>query len=134
MGTADEHRSACLEARSIALALKASYPTWAVVPLFYSALHLIHTDLASCADIPEDMRHPESHVSTWVNKVRVLWGTSDIVATVYPSDVSRPYKALLKGSHAARYDCMTFDENQEAGYWRSYDRLVQALPAELLGA
>ena len=73
------------------------------MPLFYSALHLMH----ACFDrdqLPPDQRHPELHKSHRDANGQILkWGVLDVVRVHYSATVSTAYSSLYTASVATRY-------------------------------
>jgi len=90
------------EALAAAGALRNDYPAWALVPLFYSGMHLMH----ACFDrdyLPDDRRHPDGHTNHWSKGQIVRWGTTDVVRGHYPARISKAYTDLFDGGRATRY-------------------------------
>ncbi len=104
MGRELAHRARASDALAVARALRVSYPAWALVPLFYSAMHLMHARF-DADNLPADQRHPLRHNSQRdVSGNVIKWGTLDVVVIHYPPTISRAYKSLYAASRAVRYD------------------------------
>lgn len=103
MSTGEDHRTAAANAYAAATALRADHPEWAVVPLFYAAMHLLHAWLDERANVPVDQRHPEQHTSYRSGGQIIRWGTNDVVARWCPPAVSRAYKSLFNAGRVMRY-------------------------------
>jgi len=103
MPTAVQHQRSAAAAKAAAESLRVPHPGWALVPLFYSAMHLMHAKF-DLDQLPDDMRHPSRHNSHREDGVIAKWGTTDVVRQEYPSPVSRAYSSLLAAGHAARYN------------------------------
>jgi hypothetical protein len=119
VGRNQDHRARAADALVVAQALRPSHPAWALVPLFYSAMHLMHarfdTDM-----LPVDQRHPQRHNSQRDSTGNVVkWGTLDVVVMNYPPQVSRAYKSLFSASRAVRYD-MAAVPGDGARFWTEY--------------
>lgn len=115
-----EHLTRADAALQAAKALQRSHSAWALVPLFYSAMHVMH----ACFDrdaLPADQRHPGGHKSRWSNGARVSWGTTDVVRALYPTRVSRLYNSLFDAGHATRY--RTPPPGDGTRLWQEYDTL-----------
>jgi hypothetical protein len=92
------------EAFAAARLLRGAHPSWAVVPLFYSAMHLMHARF-DLDQLSADQRHPGQHKSYRDPSTGQVakWGTLDVVRTVYPRHISSAYSSLFSASTAARY-------------------------------
>ena len=75
------------------------FPDWAMVALFYSALHYVHSSLADEPSLPKDERNPRKHSSPEIG----TRGTNQLVAAMYPS-ITIAYRSLMELSHRTRYD------------------------------
>lgn len=115
------HRRQAEVALSAAEELHQTQPMWALVPLFYSAMHLMHARFDE-DELCEDKRHPEQHRSRKTNGGRVLaWGTREVVAAHYEA-VSVLYRSLDTVSQMVRYKPLV---NVDTGrFWSEYDRLA----------
>lgn len=82
--------------------LRPDHPAWAVVPLFYSAMHILHSRFVLDGFVPTECKHPGKH-KTYRNGDVVHWGTTDVVVKFYPAKISRAYRSLYDGGYATRY-------------------------------
>jgi hypothetical protein len=116
----DHHRAsaACL---TVAKALRAEHPTWSVVPLFYSAMHLMHARFIEDS-LPAEMQCPRVHKSQWAHGARVKWGTEDVIRAEYPKEVSTGYSSLSAASRAVRYDYLVMPDCDR--FWQEYEQIV----------
>lgn len=123
--TPGDHQGAARVAHDVAIALHDVGSAWYVVAAHYAALHLIHASLlADRTDLEPEMREPTRHRSHFGSDGRKAWGLNDVVRVAYPSEVSRPFTALVSGSHAVRYSA-PFPAGER--FWSSYQELRQAL-------
>lgn len=122
------HRSESAKALAAAEALKDGHATWSMVPLFYSAMHLVHAVLADHPQADEGMRHPKQHKSYWNDGVRT-WGTTDVVTAICPAKVSRAYKSLFNASHTVRYGTVVLKDTSR--FWEDFQVIAEyAVPAD----
>ncbi|MEZ0382163.1 hypothetical protein [Mycobacterium sp. pW045] len=75
------------------------FDDWAVVALFYSAMHYVHSSLADEPGLTKDERNPRKHSGVEQGSR----GTNQLVKAVYPS-ISAPYRSLYEASRRTRYD------------------------------
>ena len=118
MATERLHRRSAAQSYSAACALRGPHPHWAIVPLFYSAMHLMLA-LFEADGLPGECRHTTQHVGLWRNGKRVQWGTNDVVSEYYP-DVARFYRALFDAGWAVRYDTL---RGAAAPLWGHHQRI-----------
>lgn len=96
------HLKRAEESLDAAEALRSEHPAWSLVPLFYSALHLMHAKF-DADGLPAEQRHPDQHKSYREgNGVIRIWGTLDVVRAYYLG-VSSAYSQLFSASLATRY-------------------------------
>lgn len=120
MGRELDHRARAAEAMAAARVLRASHPSWALVPLFYSAMHLMHARF-DADGLPPAQRHPIRHNSQRDDAGAVLkWGTLDVVVAHYPRPISLAYKSLYSASRVVRYDMAALPGNG-ARFWAEHD-------------
>lgn len=99
---------------------------WALVPLFYSAMHLMHARFDEDR-IPEDERHPRQHRSLRGRDGKIReWGTFDVVVARY-SGVSSIYRSLETVSRMVRYKSPSSFPSTR--FWADYDALAGAANA-----
>lgn len=98
------HLARAEEALAAAKSLRPEHPAWAVVPLFYSAMHLMHAQF-DLDQLPEDQRHPTQHKSYRDPAAGfvVTWGTLDVVRVRYARPISSAYSSLFSASTSTRY-------------------------------
>jgi len=72
---------------------------WAVVALFYSAMHYVHSSLADEPDLTKDERNPRKHSGVEVGNR----GTNQLVRAMYP-EIHVQYRSLYEASWRTRYD------------------------------
>jgi hypothetical protein len=121
VGRDQEHRARAADALALAVAqaLRPGYPAWALVPLFYSAMHLMHARF-DADGLPADQRHPQRHNSQRDSSgIVIKWGTLDVVVMNYRPPVSRAYKSLFSASRVVRYD-MAALPGDGARFWTEY--------------
>lgn len=75
------------------------FDDWAVVALFYSAMHYVHSSLADEVDLCKEERNPKKHSGVVVNSR----GTNQLVLAKYPQ-INLQYRSLYEGSRRTRYD------------------------------
>jgi hypothetical protein len=122
VGNETFHQRRAAEALEAAQALQPTHPAWALVPLFYSAMHLMH----ACFDrdyLPEPRRHPDGHVNRWSQGQVVSWGTTDVVRTHYPPRVSKAYTDLFEGGRTTRYSFPPKGNGER--FWQAYEVIRQ---------
>jgi hypothetical protein len=120
VGSRAEHEARAAEALAAAQALRTSHPAWALVPLFYSAMHLMHAKFDVDA-LPAGQRHPELHrTQRDATGAPVRWGTLDVVVQQYPASVSRAYRSLFQASTAVRYGKLTI-QGGGSRLWADYE-------------
>jgi len=116
------HLDLAVESYGIASALRDNgQHAWALVPLFYSAMHLVHARF-DADGLGTDQRHPQHHKSYRDGDgIIVAWGTLDVVRALYPPELSKPYSKLFGASLSVRYgpspprgDCSSFWDLHEA--------------------
>ena len=120
MSHAEEHRARSAAALGAAQRLRESNPEWALVPLFYSALQLLHMHFDLDHLNPVEKRHPKHHQSLRRDGRIVRWGTNDVAAAEYP-EVSALYKSLYHASLAVRYRGKINGPPER--HWHKYDEL-----------
>lgn len=122
MSAASFHRHRAREAFEAACVLReAEQSAWAVVPLFYSAMHAMHARFDE-DELPEDMRHPDQHKSRREGGRILVWGTVDVVRSQYDGTVSRAYTSLFLAGWATRYSSPLVGDG--ARLWADYETLV----------
>lgn len=94
MGASEDHLAYAKKAFTEATALLNRHHAWAVVALFYSALHMVHALLAENEDLPLSAQHPEAHGGPE--------GTNAIVRN-YLKDIDGAYRSLYDASIDVRY-------------------------------
>lgn len=121
MPDATFHSSRAAEALVAAEALRADQPAWALVPLFYSAMHLMHARFDE-DDLEDAKRHPGQHKSFRDHNGGIVkWGNVDVVRSEYPAHVSRAYSALFSAGFATRYSSPPNGDG--ARMWDAYANL-----------
>lgn len=112
------HRFRAAEALGAAQALRTDHPGWALVPLFYSGMHLMHARFDEDG-LPPEKRHPDQHKSYRDGGNIQTWGTLDVVRTEYSATLSRAYTSLFQASYATRYSSPLRGDG--ARMWADYD-------------
>ncbi len=110
------------EAAAAACCLRdCNHSAWALVPLFYSAMHLLHAKFALDPAVPRDRKCPGRHRSqrNHVGAI-VTWGMNDTVTAHTPPDVSRCYKSLFNAGHVVRYDLTLLGPQGLDRFWTEY--------------
>lgn len=124
MGREADHQACAAEALAVAKVLRATHPAWALVPLFYSAMHLMHARF-DLDGLSQDQRHPVRHNSQRDQAGNVVkWGTLDVVVLHYPRPISLSYKSLYAASRAVRYDMAAVPGNGDR-FWSEYEVLAK---------
>jgi hypothetical protein len=124
VGREVDHRARAADALAVASALRQNFPAWALVPLFYSGMHLMHARF-DADNLPPDERHPARHNSQRDPTGNVIkWGTLDVVVRRYPRQISVAYKSLYAASRAVRYDMAAVPGNG-ARFWGDYQAIQQ---------
>lgn len=119
MGDCHFHQQRAREALTAAQALREAHPGWALVPLFYSAMHAMHYAFARDV-LPSDRQHPEQHVSRRGHSGEIMtWGTLEVVREHYPRGVSQAYSSLFSASLVARYSRPM--QGDGARFWGDFD-------------
>lgn len=77
-----------------------NYDDWALIALFYSALHYVHSSLADERTLPKDERHPRKHSAPAGDDYR---GVNQLVRDVFP-EINLEYRSLFELSYRTRYD------------------------------
>lgn len=98
--------------------LRPEHPAWALVPLFYSAMHLMHAQFDRDY-LPEGPRHPSGHVHRRTDGQIVSWGTTDVVREHYQPVVSRAYSSLFQAGYSTRYSSPLKGDGQRL--WDDYE-------------
>ena len=75
------------------------FDDWAVVALFYSAMHYVHSSLADEPQLGKDERNPRKHSGVEPGSR----GTNQLVKALYP-EISTSYRSLYEASRRTRYD------------------------------
>lgn len=75
------------------------FDDWAVVALFYSAMHYVHSCLADEQALCKDERNPRKHSGVDVGSR----GTNQLVKALYPQ-IHSQYRSLYEASRRTRYD------------------------------
>ncbi|MFG1931321.1 hypothetical protein ACGFK1_11770 [Mycobacterium sp. NPDC048908] len=115
---AEHHKKACDY-------LLNHFDDWAMVALFYSALHYVHSSLADEPDLAKDERHPRKHTSF----EPTARGTTQMVNAMYPS-IAVPYGSLFELSHRTRYDIAQLGTMAVPGalkQWETIKRFCESL-------
>lgn len=120
MSDAATHRRMAEEALAAAEELHPTKPVWALVPLFYSAMHLVHA-LFDHDALPDDQRHPERHRSLRDQLGTAKWGTQDVVHQRYP-EISNDYRSLSTASRVVRYSGVVISNTTR--FWDEYNRVA----------
>lgn len=76
------------------------YADWALVALYYAALHHVDAVLANDPDLPKDERHPRKHSGVEVGSR----GRNQLVRAQMPPRIRRAYRQLEELSRRTRYD------------------------------
>lgn len=118
MSGENAHIARADEAIAAARALRVPHPAWALVPLFYSAMHLMHARF-DADQLPTDRRHPDRHNSYRPGGSIVAWGTTDVVRQHYSTTISRAYTSLVMAGHATRYSSPLRGNGDRL--WQDYD-------------
>ncbi len=123
MPTGDEHRAAAERALHAAKHLRPTHPEWAIVPLFYAAMHLLHAWFDDHA-IPVDQRHPSRHKAHRGSSGQILyWGTTDVVAN-WCGEVSAAYKSLFNAGRAMRYSLVPhLGAGADQRFWDDFEKI-----------
>ncbi|WP_143696136.1 hypothetical protein [Williamsia sp. 1138] len=98
---------------------------WAMVALFYSAMHLVHSSLADEMTLNKDERHPRKHSSIEPG----ARGTNQMVHSLY-SPIAVSYMSLMELSHRTRYDIAQLGPMTVPGatqQWQSIQRFCTNL-------
>jgi hypothetical protein len=75
------------------------FDDWALVALFYSAMHYVHSSLADEQNLNKDERNPRKHSGVeWGSR-----GTNQLVRALYPQ-IHPQYMSLFEISRRTRYD------------------------------
>lgn len=99
MGARHWHLERAKHNKKASESMGSEFEDWAVIALFYSALHYVQSSLADEPDLLKDERHPRKHSSNEPGNR----GTNQLVADLYPS-ISIQYRSLMEMSHRTRYD------------------------------
>ena len=99
MGVRKWHLARAVHHKEVSDYLLEPYPDWAMVALFYSALHYVHSSLADEPDLGKDERHPRKHTGFEMG----ARGTNQIVVSQY-GQIATAYSSLFELSHRTRYD------------------------------
>lgn len=99
MGVRKWHLARAVHHKKASDFLLDDYPDWAMVALFYSGMHYVHSSLADEESLGKDERHPRKHTGVQVGSR----GTNQMVAAMYPS-IDVAYRSLFELSHRTRYD------------------------------
>jgi len=75
------------------------FDDWAVVAMFYSAMHYVHSSLADEQSLNKDERNPRKHSGVDVGSR----GTNQLVKALYPQ-IHVQYRSLYEMSRRTRYD------------------------------
>lgn len=121
MPSRDVHRDAAEQSLKAAQFLANENPEWSLVPLFYSANHLMHAKFIEDG-LPADMQCPESHTSSWRGSVRLKWGTLDVVAKRY-NKLHPQFSSLFTASLVPRYQGGTLRATDR--FWGEYDVIAR---------
>jgi hypothetical protein len=103
------------------------HPDWALVTLFYSAMHYVHSSLADEPNTPKDERHPRAHTSSQPG----ARGTNQMLLERFPS-VAQAYLSLFELSHRTRYDVLQLGPMTIPGaklQWQSVKTFCEGLNA-----
>ena len=100
------------------LAKTPDFIDWAVVALFYSAMHQVHSALSGDPDLSKDERHPRKHASPFPVEEGGR-GTNQLVAATMPA-INKAYRSLYEASRRTRYDILKLGD-------RSYDQFKEQL-------
>jgi len=102
MGARNWHAARATHHKRVADHLEPTFPDWAAVALFYSAMHLVHSSLADEPGVSKDERHPRKH-SAKAGEEHGGRGTNQMVRDLYP-EIHEQYRSLCEMSHRTRYD------------------------------
>jgi hypothetical protein len=118
----EQHFKSAAVAYQIAEKLRSSDPAWSLVPLFYSAMHLVHGVLAERGS--GDYYHPKLHWAVRDDHDQIArWGTMDVVVLELAS-ISAAYRELHKVSELVRYKHL--DSLGDASrYWGYFEEIRQ---------
>lgn len=86
------------------------YADWALVALYYSALHHVDAILANDPDLPKDERHPRKHSGTEAG----TRGRNQLVRAQMPHRIRNAYRHLEELSRRTRYDVSKLSGPQDA--------------------
>jgi hypothetical protein len=113
LARAEHHKKACDY-------LLEKFPDWAMVALFYSALHYVHSSLADEANLSKDERHPRKHTSM----EPTARGTTQMVNAIY-RPLAVPYKSLFELSRRTRYDIAQLGAMTVPGALKQWETIKQ---------
>lgn len=102
MGTRAWHLERAKHNKKASDFLASQFVDWAVISLFYSALHYVQSSLADESSLGKDERHPRKHSGNEIG----CRGTNQLVAAMYPQ-INTQYRSLMEMSHRTRYDVHT---------------------------
>lgn len=88
------------------------FEDWALVALYYSALHFVDSVLADDPDLPKDERNPRKHSGTDPGRR----GRSQLVRDRFPQAQRKAYRSLEELSRRTRYDAALLSSDAQAAY------------------
>ncbi|QHD84420.1 hypothetical protein GR168_02690 [Gordonia sp. JH63] len=127
MGVRKWHLARAAHHKEVSDFLLDRYPDWAMVALFYSALHYVHSSLADEEDLGKDERHPRKHTGLEPG----ARGTNQMVAAKY-AQIYPAYMSLFELSHRTRYDMAQLGAMTVPGaekQWATVKQFCEALNA-----
>lgn len=112
MGASKWHKARAGYHLSVANHLHRSteFADWALVALYYSALHHVDAVLANDPELPKDERHPRKH-SGLEHGSR---GRNQLVRSQMPPKIKRAYRQLEELSRRTRYDVDKLSDASDA--------------------
>jgi len=106
------------------------FEDWALVALYYSALHLVDSVLADDPDLPKDERNPRKHSGVKPGQR----GRNQLVGKLFPFAPRKAYRSLEDLSRRTRYDCEALKSNDARkaydlalDQWREVDRYARMM-------
>lgn len=89
-----------------------NYEDWALVALYYSALHFVDSVLADDPQLPKDERNPRKHSGTDPGRR----GRTQLVNDRFPFAARKAYRSLEELSRRTRYDAAMLSTDAQTAY------------------
>lgn len=97
------------------------FEDWALIALYYSALHLVDSVLADDPTLPKDERNPRKHSGSQPGQR----GRNNLVGALFPAGPRKAYRSLEDLSRRTRYDTALLSKDARSAYNRAVEQWAE---------